>query len=270
MYSKLGVNCAHSSFFTNPVLQEIKNLGFTRVRMLQSNYASVAANIRTTAASARSLGLYVVYGMQAPLDGTFTSTSWTAYKAAVVAEATYAQANNLCNEFQIGNEMENAKDGTITNQQVYDNMIDLAAQVRAVYTGKISYSFSATNAGVWNTNAASLMANSNFDFLGANIYGGWSAPGTFASLYNTHVTNFSTKAECTEFNIDSNWSLVPTDADWQAVALANRMQTITSAGIPAYFFEWNHGSNTWAIKLTDGTYRVLLNSLQGGRRNLTL
>jgi len=269
MYGKLGVNCAHSSFFSNstPRLQEIQSLGFGQVRILQPNYASVDTTIRSTATAAKTLGLYVVYGMQATLDGTFTSTSWTAYQNAVVAEAT--AVNGLVDEFQIGNEMENAKDGTITTTDIYNNMVTIAAAVKGVFSGKVSYSFSATNPGVWNTNAAALMSNANFDYIGANIYGGWNAPGTFSTLLTTHITNFSTKAKVTEFNIASNWATVPTDEDVQASYIAAVMSSIASANIPAYFFEWNHGSNTWAIKLTDGSYRTLLSALKGGRRTLT-
>lgn len=273
--AKLGVNCTFNATTFNDSATQVPAMnafGINRLRtgIHYNDSQAIMDAAHAGALAAKNRGMYVMFRVEATLNNTFDTSSWAAYKAAVVAEATYLQTNGLSDQLNIGNEMENAKNGTITTQAIYDNMIDLAAQVKAVYSGKISYAFSSTNPGVWNTNAAALVSNTNFDYLGANIYGGWNKPGTFSSLLTTHTTNFGAKAVVTEFGIDSNWANVPTDADWQASELSVRMATILAANIDAYFYDWRDNSDNFGVRLIDGSYRVMFCSLFGGRRFLTV
>lgn len=273
MTNLLGVNVNFNTTWANDYTDQIAQIngwGVTRIRTgIHWNDSQAIINAAHAGANlAKSKGLYVLWRNEATLNGTFDTSNWTAYKAAVVAQAVIAQAQGY-DEFQVGNEMENAINGTITTTDIYNNMLDLAGQVKAVYSGKVSYSFSATNPGVWNANASSLMTNSNFDYLGANVYGGYNNRPNFINLAATHITNFSTKAEFTEFGIDSNWSNVPTDEEWQAVEVANRMTTINTDAVPAYFYDWRDNNDVFALRLQAGTYRLMFCTFRGGRRFLT-
>lgn len=273
--AKLGLVVNSNNDFMNNYLTDvpqIKSLGFSRIRLgfHYTDDTPTHTKIRAAAALARSLGIYVTVRFYANLDNTFASTDWTAYSAAIISEATLWQTNGWADQIDIGNEMENSTDGSLTATQIYNNFVTLAASVKAVYSGYVSYAFSSTNPGVWNTNAAALVANSNFDFLGANIYGGWNAQGTFNSLLTTHTTNFGAKAYLSEFNLAVTWSTVPVDQDLQAAELSKRLVTVLATGIPAYFYNWRSPNDAGVVKLSTSDYTLLLGSLLGGRRFLTV
>lgn len=48
-------------------------------------------------------GFWTTYGST---QGTITTSNWQAYHDAVISEATYCQANAICTEFEVGNELD--------------------------------------------------------------------------------------------------------------------------------------------------------------------
>lgn len=62
-------------------------------------------NWRTLAKQFHDEGFYTVWGLTAN-NGHVMSNSWENYRNCILAEAAYCEANDVVNEFQIGNELE--------------------------------------------------------------------------------------------------------------------------------------------------------------------
>jgi hypothetical protein len=112
---------------------------------------------------AKAHGFYVISG------GTWNELSAAQlpqYRAQAIQQAKWAQANGI-DQFSVGNEQEARLSGISFSQWV-NEIVALAADLRAFYYGVISYEASGFFVDAWPTvNIGSL------DLLGLNLYGGY-------------------------------------------------------------------------------------------------
>jgi hypothetical protein len=109
-------------------------------------------------------GFYVQIGNDA---GTLSSSQLAQYDAGVIAEGKWAQSNGI-DEVSVGNEQEYRLSGLSVASWIAHTKT-LAAAVRQVYSGKISYSTSGDFVDAW-VGAGGLGA---LDALGENDYCGF-------------------------------------------------------------------------------------------------
>ena len=119
-----------ASQVTTDLTYIIKTCGIHYIRIAYPLYTDQSFDsIEAAALVAKSLGAYVTVGLCAPAG--FGTAQQPAYTAAVLSFAAWTQANQI-DEFQVGNEMELAVDGTtMTAADVPPYVRSLAAQVKA-------------------------------------------------------------------------------------------------------------------------------------------
>jgi hypothetical protein len=88
------------------------------------------------------------------------------YRAQAIAHAKWAQANGIA-QFSVGNEQAARLSG-ISFSEWANEVVALAADLRAVYSGKVSYEASGYFVDNWAT-----VDLGSLDLLGLNIYGGY-------------------------------------------------------------------------------------------------
>lgn len=218
------------------------NIG-VNIRMDIPTYtsAAVVAYSKVAVLQAVALGMNVVWGVSSNSPTTITSTTWTAFRQAILDAAQWAQDNGVY-EFQIGNEEEYHNDNTtITDATLFDNLRTLATDVQAIFTrGNVSYATGHDMSANWISNGLG-----GLDLLSSNIYRGYpTASSTWQTELNTFVSNFGNKFWVSEFNLSSGnpttWSA---DEQEQAYAIQEMIDYMRSLSIPrAYFFAYNGGS----------------------------
>lgn len=167
----------------NKVAQDIgyfNSIGLHYIR-IHVPYASVPwtqpalASWRNVAKQFHDAGFHVMWGFSSMGATTITSSNWNDYATSVIAEATYCQANNICDLFIIGNELEQFNDNTtLTDPQLRTNIRALATSVKAVFSGNVIYcSEYGSSASTFGTYRWVQEGKGDIDIFGANLYGNY-------------------------------------------------------------------------------------------------
>lgn len=175
-------------------------------------------------------------------DGTPNLTS---YAQGVVAEAKWAQANGDIAGVSVGNEDSKT-------QQTQSILSTITCQVKAVYSGSISYETYENTSGfddivAWQKNMGCL------DKLGLNEYGGYqynlaTAQKAIADLGASHV--YISETNCDMGTNSHGQPNVPScynsDASHAAEVQSDAVQLL-KLNIPIYFFAWSSGGDGTAF-----------------------
>jgi len=164
----LGFNFGHDStnYDLSPngvVAQQLAYLTTSGITMIRTAYMGWNnQQSEALALFAKSKGYYVIIGGD---WGTLSPTDVQTYDADVLSEAKWAQANHI-DQLSIGNEQEYRLSG-MSAAQFQSSLKSLAAQVRAVYSGKISYETQPYQIASWQS-----VGLGDIDMLGLNLYCG--------------------------------------------------------------------------------------------------
>lgn len=278
MWSGLGVNYGNvgaNNIVTTGDGAYLLSVGMKRIRMYIPDYTGDLAAFRAKEKLAKTLGFeYVIYGIS---SSAVTSANWATYHDAVVAEAIACEADGaVCDEFQIGNELELKNDGSITDAEVRANVRTLATDVKAVFSGVVSYSTeSGTTAQGHGSDLWCTEGKGDLDTIGVNVYADSVAPytGTSHSNYTTYIPNlvktFGSNFYLSEFGLEgvsADFTAIP--EHYKLSEMRKMYAYIRNQGISsAYAFLWNEDSNEFAIKLQSGVITDMWNPLlnDGGR-----
>lgn len=277
---------------TNKTINElayIKSTGINKLRANIIDFNDQIANNNTykgqqnLVLEALRMGFYVIFGLTSN-PTTLTSTNFGNYITAVLDVALWAQENCAAYpgmfELCIGNEEENHIDGSLTMQQVRDELRTLAADSQLVYTaGPISTAIAQGKEDNWITTDAGNI--SGLDKLSINVYGHSGAFDSFVTIINKMVTQYGSNTYISEFNLHSNWSGVKAGGitvgnkgfeDEYYTEIARRVDFIAASGMTsAYFFTHHENTDLYSIRLENtssyGLMRPVWNALVGGRRS---
>jgi hypothetical protein len=199
-------------------------------------------NIQALAVHAKADGMYVIIG---GTWGTLDSSGFSAYDAGAIAQAKWAQQNNMP-QISIGNEQESRLSG-ITPSQFAQHLIGLASQVRQFYSGKISYEINSDFLGTWQQTGLG-----SIDLLGLNVYCG---AGCNASRIQSAINSFGVShVYVSETNSDMDTGNYNNDATHAADVQNNFMVLHKNfPNTPMYYFDFLAGA-PWG--LFDGTRYV--------------
>lgn len=286
VWSGLGitVNIPHIFWYNyeasigEPIIKELVSLKITKIRVTFVTYGSDTSRtaMRLYCSQIREAlpNAYVIFGTTCSPGATKISASnWDAYASQVVEDAEYAEANGLCDEFVIGNEMENDynNDGTLSAQEIRDNMKLLATAVSAVYSGVVSYNVAQGQEDGWVTDGKGTL-----DKLGFNIYGTNGTFGTFKDYVVEIHDAFGDDCYISEWSgSHPTWSSTSLNGitetsigfdDAYAVENKNRLDFIRATGLlSAYFFThtWYEPTarNGFAMRMFEGGYRKTMDVL---------
>ncbi|HTP92309.1 MAG TPA: hypothetical protein VMJ52_11265 [Xanthobacteraceae bacterium] len=147
------------------VAQDLRRLESSGVRCIRTAYFGFNdANSKALALFAAARGFYVIVGGE---WGKLDRSQFAEYDAQANQEARWAQANGIP-QFSLGNEQEYRLSGVSASQWAI-HISDLAGQVHAIYSGRVSYETSGDFADGW---AKAELAK--LDLIGLNLYGGYS------------------------------------------------------------------------------------------------
>lgn len=211
VYGRVGVNYKSLTKVSQDITY-FNTIGLKTIRMHiptlnpipQTWSQPLNANFRTIAKQFHDAGRYVIWGLS--WTG-ITSANLEAYKTAVVAEATYCQANSVCDEFVVGNEFEThlgANSGLTTADVRNWVRGTLAPAVKAVFNGKVSYAIEhslATSDGHGSALWAAEGKGSSLDLVSLNTYGVWIQNTTEIRYSPTYVVTVPPMAAA----FGSNW-----------------------------------------------------------------
>lgn len=242
-----------------------------RVSMPDWNFQAAYINqLHRVIEEAKARGMYVTWGITST-NTDLTTSNWPSYQAAVLAQAEWAASVGL-DEFFIGNELDRAHDGSLTDAQQRTRLRQLATAVKqaGVYTGPLTLSVSQGWITPWYTEGIG-----DLDSLGLDLYVPY--PTTFESMLKAHVDNLGDKAYLAEWNIVNDWTNDTALYNDEQIAelVAQRADAIQASGISsAYYFTFEHtyysnlaiSDNVWALRLHDGSYRRAAQPLARTRR----
>lgn len=214
---------------------KLKTSGFTCVRLDYGWFHD--ANLETLALRGKSNGLYIIIGGTA---GTLNPSQLASYDAGVIAQAQWAQQNAMP-QMSIGNEQESRLSG-MTPMQWVGHLHDLSAQVRKVYSGKISYEINSDDLPLWQQNGLG-----SIDLLGLNVYCG---VGCNSDRIASAIKSFGVShVFVSESNADMETGLYNSDATHAANVKANFMVLhSTFPNTPLYYFNFlGSGSGQWGL-----------------------
>lgn len=161
----VGFNVFHDQPSTSDALKQLailKSAGVTHVRPYYNGQNDPV--MKTFVMLAKNAGFSVIAGAD---HGTISSSYLPTYTTGILAQAKWAQDNGI-EQMSLGNEQEYRLSG-ITQAQWASYLRGLATQVKAVYSGKISYEASGDHADFWATQTLG-----DIDLLGLNVYCGYS------------------------------------------------------------------------------------------------
>lgn len=242
---------------------------FQRLRIFSS--AASASNIayqKQQALYAKAAGNYVIFGCTP--NTTVTASYWNnTYVALALELAAWAEANGM-DEFSLANEEELRIDGvTIIDPYALVALYykPLATQIRAVFSGEISFCIS-NGAEPWIEN----ITPGDITKVGFNAYGDYSAglgrcdPATFITRIGNlkSYANWADIAYMSEFNVDfssTRFNTIAQDDNALEIEMGQKLKAIEDAGYEeAYPFCWIYaaGSQWFSMKKTDGSYREFM------------
>lgn len=222
----------------------------------------VVANSMQVIEIAKSYGLKVVWGCTSN-GTTLTAANWQAYHDATIQRAMYAESIGV-DEFNVANEDEYRIDGTTLPIATFrQNISSLALDVKAVFSGIVSYAVSHNHTFGWIT-----FGLGNLDKIGLNIYG--SSPYDhrfFIYIISTFYRAFGDNMYISEFNIADSWPSFTEGEASQKHMLRDRIVYIRQLGVKeAYFFTYCHASDDeFALRLADGSFRQMWGLFIEGR-----
>lgn len=196
-------------------------------------------------------------------QGNLTAALWSNYHDSCVAEASYLQSQGIILwDFEVGNEMELFVDGTtLTTTQLRANIRQLATDVKAVYSGTVSYGASLGAGGGHNWALDGTLGG--LDTLSIHPYGTVTSASsvTFSNvetLVDSVVTAFGSKAYASEFNVDGlspNVALLSPSA--ASAAMQSFLSYLQGTGMPvAIIYMWTgwlNMDNQFAQLYTNGS-----------------
>lgn len=174
--------------------------------------------------------------------GTLNSSQLVTYDQEVLEEAQWAQANGIP-ELGVGNEEELRLNG-ITIAQWAQNLVTLSNQVRAVYSGHVSYSLDADYLSQYEA----AVPKGTPLILGLNSYD--DPQGLQAQIQSAIATWGASNVEVTEWNCDiPNVPQCQTDSGL-ANYVAQDLSFLKTMGVPYYFFTYRAGATApayWGV-----------------------
>lgn len=224
----------------------MKKAGINCLRL--AYYGFDNTDLRELALRAKAAGMYVIVG---GTWDTLDASELAAYDAKALGQAKWAQANGIP-QLGIGNEQEYRLSG-ITQAQWQQHVLELAAKVRQVYSGKISYELSSDHLGTWYAGGLGSL-----DLIGLNAYCGLACN---ESRLKSAVQAFGTDhVYVSETNSDMNTGKYNTD---QAHADALKQDLLVTMqhfpGIRFYYFAFISGGSApdhWGLYNPSGTTLV--------------
>lgn len=277
VWSGLGVNYK-SLAKVDQDIAFFNSIGLHYIRM-HVPYAPVPwqsaslASWRNTAKQFHDAGFHVMWGFSSLGIGvSHTSTNWPGYAASVVDEAEYCEANDVCDLFIIGNELESLNDNTtLTDAQVRSNLRTLDTEVKAVTSIPTIYcaEYGSVGAG-FGTHAWTVDGKGTIDIFGANLYGTYTAAtnnyfpryshgnGAIPLLNST----FGDEWLVSEFNVDgvsANFEAMPDNRQEQE--LATYLKYMKDQNVPtAYLYQYRaftdiDGSDSFFLVRSDDTLK---------------
>lgn len=267
IWNRLGINIGNNFNWTttypsdqvNAELSELYAAGFRYIRIAHAEWdnAGGIANVKQAALDAKAKGFYVMSGLSSAGTTTLTSSNWSSYRTSILDFAAWAQTNGI-NEFQVGNELESFNDdATLTDSTLRSNIRTLGTDAKAAAPScVISYSVAQ---GGQNTNWVADNNKGGCDFLYLNVYGQHNNFPSFKSEIDSFLRVYK-NGRISEFNIDPAHVDIMLLSDLEQMnELEIRMSYLIDKGISlVYFFTWRwSGTDQFALKKTDGTYRSL-------------
>lgn len=266
VWDGLGVNYQQGDVTNAQLLADaayFKAVGLTSIRpampLAPYPYNSSSQSFwRNIASFFLEQGFYVTWGysLLSGINKTtnpITSSNWPNYHDSVVAEATYLQSQGIIlGDFEIGNEMEAFVDNTtVTYAGLYALLQQLAADVKAVYSGKVSYGATADSQGKCAPWIAGGLGN--LDNVSFHPYCGFGQstipPKDFSGIsaeINRWIAVFGSNCYISEFNLNSsNTSLEQIPDSIAATLMQEFWSAIIATGITmAQVFMWHQDITT--------------------------
>lgn len=270
-WQSMGVNYGSDVAYDNPFNEQLVRTDllmmkhcFSRIRIFIPN-TSISARVRDNclriASIAKGLGFKVVWGCTAN-PSVLTASNWQTYRDYVVQRAQLAESYGI-DEFTLGNEDEYRIDGTTLSIGIFrSNIISLAADVKQVFSGDISYTVSHNHTFGWISIGKHNLGS--LDKLGLNVYGSHPADQRyFIYILSTFYKEFGSAMYISEFNITDNWADAPASEHERYVALKTKIDYIRRTGVnEAYYFIFSHRStDQFSLKRADGTYSAMWKAL---------
>lgn len=210
-------------------------------------------------------GFYVTWGLAGLLNNggvTLTSSNWQNWHDIVVAEAQYCQQQGyIFSDFETGNELDIAIDGTtITQTSLIPLLQQLALDVKAVYSGKVSYAISG-----WGGNHMTSWSGGigNFDVISVHPYGSTNLAtqsisfGTANNIMQLAAQYFGNKWYISEFNLDAGGTFAALPMQTQISAMTSFINTIRNSGASQFMaYSWvgsMNANNLFAFLYTNRT-----------------
>lgn len=219
--------------------KEIAGLGITKLRMggtfprflLQANFAIATTSI----AIYKQYIPYVEFGCSD--DTTFTSSNWADYHdyAVLLAQSAIPAGADA---FMVGNELTHFDGTTITQDIHYSNIVQLAADIHALFPStKIVYNGTANEMDLWTTWIGIHGALPSYFQLGFNLYG---SGQTDTSTIQTQISKVqSLNGYISEWTIYYQWDTgVTFDQTMQKTYMDTRFAIVDASGLDHYFFVW--------------------------------
>lgn len=272
VWSGLGVNYKGTTATMAVDADYFSSIGLNKIRV---HIPSVGdTSWREVAAYFHGRGFHVLYGLNR--SGGLTAANWSAYSDAVIAEAAYCEANDVCSEFTIGNELHYGIDGTtLVASTLRSNLRTLCNSVKAVFSGIVAYDTDVNDYTGWISEGIG-----NLDRFNYHCYSNWISAGKYILETNMRtpipllVAAFPTTLQVTEFNLDSDAAdLTAMSADMRVSYFRTMYKFLKDQGVTsAYVFSfcgYQYLNNDFAMKNLNGTFNdqwdVLLTN--NGRRS---
>lgn len=254
-WSGLGISATQPSAFWSDFTEEVGapyvgyvTENFSRVRIIsQINSATSIAACHTWALQLKAAkpSLKILYG--ATWNG-LSDTNQSEYHDGIMAEAQWAMDNGM-DEFQISNETENNKSGSISDADIRIFLRSLATDVKAVFTRPICYAVAQGREDGWISEG-----RGDLDKIAFNIYGHSGAYNSFVALLQKVYDAFGDNCFISEWNVNPAWldtsinGITPVDSSFDEVygsELIRRLNAIISIGFDeAYFFHlWSFSAS---------------------------
>jgi hypothetical protein len=218
------------------VAQDLATLKAANITCLRLAYYTFNfAPSESLALFAQSKGFSVILGGGWWANGSsvISPSNLATYTSEVMQQAAWAQANGIP-QMSLGNEQEYYLNG-ITDSQWASYITGLAAQVKTVYSGKVSYETSGDFADEWATQSLGSL-----DLLGVNLYCGYQCNLNYATELINHFG--ASHVYISETNCDmTNVASCSNDASHAAEVEGDAVQLL-KLGIPEYYFAYSGGS----------------------------
>jgi hypothetical protein len=278
MWTGQGMNYKGGQSYWEADATELLSIGISKVRIHIP--AIVDQYWRDCAIYFKSRGFYVIAGITE--GSTLTAANWDTYATKVVDEATYAQANSMCDEFLIGNELHYKIDGTtLTQAQLRTNLKTLATSVKAVFSGYVTYSFDTNGEPVTGWVAE---GRGTIDYLAYNAYNEYVQVGNNGYIWERQTTNnvpgliaeFGDNFYISEFHIDSSSAEIGALQNDTIYTTYRRMYKMLYdyGASRIYAFGWvgfkHQGDDNFSMKTIAGNYNDVWNVIKNGLGRKTL